>query len=178
MTFRSVRPTAAEVASSLPGDDVVPDANVVMDRAFALPGTPEQVWPWFEQLGKGRAGWYLPRTVERLVPSSRRALRHLDPTLTLEVGDVIADWGGAEATFEVAELERPTTLVHVSARGRVRLSWAITLAGQTAGTRVHLRLRLGGVRRERLARVAGGFLDEATIAGLAAGLRERLVSRR
>ncbi len=178
MMFRSVEPTATEITATLPGDDVVPDANVVMDRAFTLPATPELVWPWFEQLGRNRAGWYLPRSVERLIPRSRRALRHLDPTLGLEVGDVIADWGGATATFEVAELERPSTLVHVSIRGHVRLSWAIVLTERTVGTRVHLRLRLGGVRRKRLASVVGGVFDEATVAGLAAGLRERLVSRR
>ncbi len=91
----------------------------------------------------------------------------------LAVGDVIPDWGGRDATFTVADLAPPGTLVHTSARGRVRLSWAITLSGSTT-TRVHLRLRLGGVRRERLARVAGGFFDWLTIVGLAAGLRERL----
>lgn len=44
------------------------------------------------------------------------------------------------------------------------------------GTRVHLRLRLGPVRRKRLAEYVGGALDWATIVGLAAGLRERLAA--
>jgi hypothetical protein len=39
---------------------------------------------------------------------------------------------------------------------------------------VHLRLRLGPVRRPWLARTAGEFIDALTIAGLAAGLKERL----
>jgi hypothetical protein len=43
-------------------------------------------------------------------------------------------------------------------------------------TRVHLRLRLGPVRRKWLAGTAGEFVDFLTIAGLAAGLRERLVT--
>lgn len=176
MSFGSVSATHDERRSALPGDGIVPDANVVMDRAFTLPGSPDQVWPWFEQLGKGRSGWYFPRSVERLIPPSRRGLWHLDPTLTLAVGDVIADWGGEHATFEVAEISAPTTLVHVSTRGSVRLSWAITLAEHAGGTRVHLRLRLGGVKRERLAEAVGGAFDAATIAGLAAGLRQRLRS--
>ena len=171
----AVTPTAAEVAGTLPGDELVPDANVVMDRAFDLDAPLEQVWPWFVQLGKQRAGWYFPRSVERFVPRSRRGLRRLDPRFDLTVGDVIPDWGGREETFEVAILDAPTTLVHISRRGHVRLSWAITLhpVGDDR-TRAHLRLRMAGIKRERLAEVGGGLFDWATILGLAAGLRERL----
>ena len=59
--FGSVDPSPEDVALALPGDDLVPRADVVMDRAFDLPAPPEVVWPWFVQLGKKRAGWYLPR---------------------------------------------------------------------------------------------------------------------
>jgi hypothetical protein len=146
-----------------------------MDRAFTVSAPPELVWPWFVQLGKRRAGWYLPRSVERLVPRGRRALRHIDPDLQgLTVGDVIPDWGGVDETFQVAVLEPPHALVHVSTRGRIDLSWAIVLTEVSGSTRVHLRLRLGGVRRERLAELGGGLIDWLTIVGLAAGLRERL----
>jgi hypothetical protein len=40
---------------------------------------------------------------------------------------------------------------------------------------VHLRLRLGDVRRVRLAETLGGHVDALTVAGMAAGLRERLL---
>ncbi len=170
----SVRPTTAEEQASLPGDEIVSYASVVMDRAFTIDATPDAVWPWFVQLGKRRAGWYLPRTVERLIPRSRRGLRSIDPQLQdLAVGDVIPDWGGNDETFTVAQLDAPTTIVHISTRGNVRLSWAITLTGDTT-TRVHLRLRLGGVKHRRLAELGGGFFDWLTIFGLAAGLRERV----
>ena len=55
--------------------------------------------------------------------------------------------------------------------------WLVHL-GPTAthGTRVHLRLRLGPVRRRRLAEVGGGFVDAVTVAGLAAALRERVAN--
>jgi hypothetical protein len=174
-----VAPTSAEVAARLPGDEIVRTATVVMDRAFSLDAPPDEVWPWFVQLGKQRAGWYLPAWVERFVPPDRRAYRRIEPGLQeLAVGDVIPDWGGRDATFEVAELEPPTTLVHIGTRGAIDLSWAIVVTADGPGTsRVHLRLRLGGVRRERLARVGGGFVDWLTIVGLAAGLRERLRQR-
>ncbi|MBY5163234.1 hypothetical protein, partial [Salsipaludibacter albus] len=170
-----VRPTAAQVAATLPGDELVARPDVVMDRAFDLPGPPEAAWPWFNQLGKGRSGWYLPRWWEAVLPRRRRALRHLDPALQdLEVGDVIADWGGRDATFEIWRHEPPHVLVHRSTRGTIGVSWAIVLGAVPGGTRVHLRLRLEGVRRRRLVELAGGLFDLATISGLAAGMRERL----
>lgn len=176
--FASVAATAAEVAASRAGDDLVPDADVAMDTGFDLDEAPDGVWPWLVQLGKGRAGWYLPRSVERFVPRSRRAVREVVPRWQgLAVGDVIPDYGGADATFEVAEIVTGEHLVHRSTRGRTRLSWALTLTPQGTGTRVHLRLRLGPVRRVRLAENVGGAFDALTVAGMAAGLRERLTSR-
>ncbi|MFC4950677.1 hypothetical protein [Pseudonocardia sp. GCM10023141] len=44
------------------------------------------------------------------------------------------------------------------------------------GTRVLLRLRLGPVRHVRTAVTVGGLFDLLTIAGMAAGLRERLTA--
>ncbi len=170
-----VRATAAEVAAPRAGDDVVPEADVVMDRAFDLEAAPADVWPWIVQLGKGRAGWYLPAAVERVVPRSRRAASEVLPRWQgLAVGDVIPDYGGKDATFEVVQVDPPHTLVYRSTRGHTDVSWAITLSGQEHGARVHLRLRLGPVRRVRLAENLGGLFDALTIAGMAAGLRERL----
>ena len=137
-----------------PGDDLVPEADVVMDRGFDVPATPEQVWPWLVQLGKARAGWYFPRTVERLVPPRRRATRSIEPRWQgLAVGERIPDYGGPEEYFEAVEVEPPGRrhLVYRSERGRMQLSWAITLTATSVGTRVHLRLRLAPVRRMWLA---------------------------
>ena len=50
------------------------------------------------------------------------------------------------------------------------------LAPESDRTRVHLRLRLAGLRRRRLTEYGGGLLDLLTVAGLAAGLRERVVT--
>ena len=160
----------------LPGDDLVPDARaVVATRAVTVDAPPSEVWPWLVQLGKRRAGWYLPRRVERFVPPGRRGLRHLDPAyLGLRVGDVIPDWGGADETFTVAGLEPGHHLLHTSTRGRTAVNWCLLLTPEDAGTRLHLRLRLGPVRHRRLAEYGGGLVDLLTVAGLAAGLRERV----
>jgi hypothetical protein len=89
---------------------------------------------------------------------------------------VIPDWGGRHETFEVAILEPPHALVHTTQRGRTFGSWAIVLTPYDEGraTHVQLRLRLAPVNHRRLAGTAGELLDASTIAGLAAGLRERL----
>jgi hypothetical protein len=149
-----------------------------MDRAFTAPAPPAVVWPWLVQLGKKRAGWYLPRAVERFLPRSRRAAWSVDPAwLQLEEGDVIPDYGGRDATFQVAQIDPPGALVYSSRRGQTSLTWSLSLEavpGEPAQTRVFLRLRMAPVRHQLLARSAGELMDLLTIAGMAAGLAERL----
>ena len=194
MRFSSVRATAAERRAARPGDDIIARPDVVMDRAFTVSAAPAAVWPWLVQLGKKRAGWYLPAAVERFLPPGRRAAREIRPAWQrLGPGDVVPDYGGRDETFEVAAIEPAAGLVYQSVRSRMNVTWLITLlpvpaSGPTSGpasgggagehTRVHLRLRLGPVRRTWLAGTAGEFIDALTIAGMAAGLKERLAAGR
>jgi len=179
--FGSVAVTEAERRAPRAGDGIVPGADVVMDRAFTLHGDPDDVWPWLVQLGKRRAGWYLPSSIERLLPPSRRAARSIDDRWQhLHVGDVIPDYGGRNETFQVAEIQRSSTLVYRSRRGATDVTWSLTLEPEptaaTGATRIFLRLRLAPVRHRWLAVTAGELLDLLTVAGLAAGLRERVLA--
>jgi hypothetical protein len=180
--FSSVAADEAECRAARAGDDLIGRPDVVMDRAFTVAAPPAAVWPWLVQLGKKRAGWYLPAAAERFLPSGRRAVRDIRPAWQrLTAGDVIPDYGGRDETFQVAAIEPESALVYRSVRGRMNVTWSIALlpvpaAGDT-WTRVHLRLRLGPVRRKWLARTAGEFIDALTIAGMAAGLRERLADQ-
>ena len=95
----------------------------------------------------------------------------------METGDVIPDYGGRDATFQVAQVTPPGTLVYWSRRGHTSLTWSLTLepSGREPGrTRVFLRLRMAPVHRKWLARNVGGLFDLLTVAGMAAGLAERL----
>ncbi len=174
----SVSPRPEEVDADRPGDEIIAAPEVVLDRAFTVPATPDQVWPWIAQLGKGRAGWYLPRWVEFLIPPKRRALRHIDPTLQqLDPGDVVDDWGGRNATLQTVRHDPPDLALYRSTRGNLQMTWMILLHTElSGGTRVHLRVRMAGIKRRRAAQVGGGLLDLLSVAGLAAGLRERLTA--
>jgi len=174
--FGSVAVTEEERAAARPGDAVVSPADVVMDRGATFDATPEVLWPWLVQLGKNRSGWYLRRKVERFVPRGNRAIRVVDPQWQgLAVGDVVPDWGGKHETFEVLELVPEKSIVYGSRRGRTDLTWTITLVPLDARrTRVFFRLRLAPIKRTWIANSVGDFFDELTIAGMAAGLRERL----
>lgn len=178
MIIKSVAASEAEKTTRRPGDGLIQPADVVMDRAFTIQAPPQAVWPWLVQLGKGRAGWYLPGAIERFLPRSRRAARFLNPDwLHLEAGDVIPDYGGRNATFQIAQITPPGALVYRSRRGHTSMTWSLSLesvSSEPAQTRVFLRLRMAPVRHKLLARTAGELIDLLTIAGMAAGLAERL----
>ncbi len=129
--------------------------------------------------GQAASGLVFPG-LRRGVPSpvASRGRRIAPAWQHLRVGDVIPDYGARDATFEVAVVNPPRELVYRSRRGRMTVSWSITLRPapqkDPSSTRVHLRLRLGPVRRRWLAKTGGELLDVLTTAGLAAGLRERL----
>lgn len=170
----------------LPGDHVLPGADLVMDRVLALNGPPDAVWPWLEQLGKQRAGWYLPRVVEVVIPRSRRGAHHLDSRWQgLRAGNTIPDWGPGSPTFEVLQLDRPRHLVYWSERPRsdrrgvvrppLRLTWALVLDPRGDDSRLQLRLRLDlGHPAGPVAVYGGGLIDWLTVRLLGYGLNERL----
>jgi hypothetical protein len=160
-----------------------------MDRIVELDASPQELWPWLVQLGKRRAGWYMPASVERVVPRGRRAIRYLDPRWQqLAVGDAIPDWGPGDPSFVAEVVDRPRALVYRSERPRRQrrhdrrtrppmvLSWALILTPTTDGTRLQIRLRVNALvsRFPRLAETFGGLIDLLTIMLLDRGLRERL----
>ena len=162
-----------------PGDDIVADANLVLDRERSIAATPEAIWPWLLQLGKRRAGWYAPRRVELVLPRKRRAIRHLDPAWQhLSEGQRIPDYGGRRADLEVAYLEAPNVIVYRDQRGSTPFSWALTLTPSGADrTVVHLRfrgrLKSTGLQR-RLIHAGAEFFDGLTGEIMLRGLQERV----
>jgi hypothetical protein len=173
----------------MPGDGIVPDAAVVMDRERVLPAPACDVWPWIVQLGKDRGGWYMPRWVDWIfIPRHRRSLRRIDDRWqTLAPGEHIPDWGPADPTFEVVSIDAPHALVYQSIRPRkprrgaarpdLVLSWALVVDDLPHGrSRLRIRLRVNQVGRgfPRAAEAMADSIDRLSVALLFAGLRERV----
>ena len=58
--------TDAEVATALPGDDLVAEPADQVTRAITIDAPPEAVWPWVVQLGADRGGFYSYECLENL----------------------------------------------------------------------------------------------------------------
>lgn len=159
--------------SAYPGDDFV-DAAATLDREYVLHAPAAAVWPWLEQVGKSRGGWYAPRWFERLVPARFHAARVLDPAWRLRVGDVVPDYGPSD--FTVAVLEPPYALVHRGAHKGTAFTWALLLT-DLPGERCLLHFRFRISKAGRVLRTVGDVFDHATVALLVAGLRERVSER-
>jgi hypothetical protein len=78
------------VGCSLPGDDLIPNADMNATRAITIRAAADHVWPWIAQLGQGRGGFYSYDRLENLVGcnihSSDRILLELQD---IKVGDEI-----------------------------------------------------------------------------------------
>lgn len=68
--------TDAELAATLPGDELLHTADFHPTRAISIAAPPEDVWPWIVQIGYGRAGFYAydlldnlgKHSAERVIP--------------------------------------------------------------------------------------------------------------
>ncbi len=47
-----------EPTMRLPGDELIPRPAMSATRALVIDAPPDDVYPWFAQMGPGRAGWY------------------------------------------------------------------------------------------------------------------------
>ena len=59
--------TAADRASHLPGDEVVPVAHYRIDHGIAINAPVTDVWPWLIQIGQDRGGFYSYTRLENAV---------------------------------------------------------------------------------------------------------------
>lgn len=50
--------TCEEVRDAFPGEDIIPGAVRGATMAVTIDAPPSNVWPWLQQMGYRRAGWY------------------------------------------------------------------------------------------------------------------------
>ena len=81
--------TGSETVRDLSGDELVPRGKITT-YAITIAVSPENVWPWLVQIGRGRGGFYTYTAIERLLGADIVNLDRIDPSLqTLEPGDRI-----------------------------------------------------------------------------------------
>jgi hypothetical protein len=130
--------TEAEVASSMPGDELLPGAHVSWTRAVTIGAPPAAVWPWLVQVGFGRAGFYSYDLLDNLGRPSATTIR---PELQdLRVGDPIPMSGKVSETtaFRVQAMSPERELVW--RKPDSTWAWRLTPV-EPSGTRLVTRLR-------------------------------------
>lgn len=71
--------TQSERCVALPGDELLPVADMVATRAITVNAPESAVWPWLVQLGQGRGGFYSYDALENLVGLDIHSADHIDP---------------------------------------------------------------------------------------------------
>jgi hypothetical protein len=145
--------TDEEVDATLPGDDLIPNPDLVATRAITVHTAADQVWPWIAQLGQGRGGFYSYDALENLVGCDIHSADRIVPEWQdLKVGDQVKL--APEVGLGVAVVEPGRALV---LRGGVPMgavpppydfTWAFVLRERSDGTtRLLVRERYGYTRR-------------------------------
>lgn len=125
--------TNEEVRGTLPGDDLIPVANLSATRAISVRRRRDVVWPWIAQLGQGRGGFYSYDFLENLVGCNIKSAEQIAPEWQhVVVGDEVRL--APDVPLKVALVEPGRTLV---LRGGAPIgdtpppydfTWAFTLA--------------------------------------------------
>ena len=132
--------TADEASRTLPGDDLLPGADIVTTRAITIETPPERIWPWLVQMGSGRGGAYTYDWLENLFGLNMHSANEILPEFQhLDVGEELpVGAGGPRLRVEVLEPER--ALVLRSEDGR--WVWAFVIDKNGDSTRLLSRNRI------------------------------------
>jgi len=122
---RTYGSTGQERRMALPGDDIVPDPQVVTNHAITIDAPADCVWPWLVQMGWHRAGWYTARWVDRLLfpanwPSANRILPDLQD---VRVGDFIPDGAPQTGCGLIVERLDPGRALVLHSTSHLPASW-------------------------------------------------------
>jgi hypothetical protein len=98
--------TKAEAAATLPGDELLADADGIATRAITIDAPPEAVWPWIVQIGPSpRGGAYTHDWIENLLGLNMHSVDHVLPEFQHpKVGDTIG-YGSNRMRVERVEPE-------------------------------------------------------------------------
>ncbi len=116
--WRNWGATADEIASTLPGAELVAPPSSSTTRAVTVAAPASAVWPWLVQMGQGRAGMYSYDLLENLLGLDiHSSWSIVDEWQHLEVGDRIRlvppGWAGLKDGYSlpVARIDEGRSLV-------------------------------------------------------------------
>jgi hypothetical protein len=129
-----------EVAAKLPGDELLPDADLVTTRAVTVDAPPEAIWPWLVQMGSGRGGAYTYDWIENLLGLDMHSADEILPRYqNVRVGDELPMGPGRPGmTVEVLDPSR-TLAVRLADQNWV---WIFALVPEGESTRLISRNRI------------------------------------
>jgi hypothetical protein len=132
--------TADEVSRKLPGDDLLPETDVVSTRAITIDASPGAVWPWLVQMGSGRGGVYTYDWIENLFGLDMHSADEILPQFQdLKTGDELP-LGPGRPVMRVEVCDPGRALVIRYADGR--WVWIFALAAEDGRTRLISRNRI------------------------------------
>lgn len=130
--------TAEEARATLPGDELLENADGVATRAIDVDAPPSAVWPWLAQMGPApRGGAYTYDWIENLLGLDMHSVERVLPEFQHpQVGDTIS-LGANRMRYERVEPER--VLSSRSEDGN--WVWTFVLEERSASTRLISRNR-------------------------------------
>jgi hypothetical protein len=132
--------TAEEVSRKLPGDELLPQADIVSTRAVTIDAPPSAVWPWLVQMGSGRGGVYTYDWIENLLGLHMHSTRQILPQFQdLKVGDELP-LGPGRPVMRAEVCDPEQTLAFRFADGN--WVWIFALAAADGQTRLISRNRI------------------------------------
>ncbi len=150
--------TQQEIRLALPGDDLLPEPEVVSTRAVTIATPVEDVWPWLVQMGPGRGGAYTYDWIENLFGLGMHSADTILPQFQdLAVGDNFR-LGTRGPVLRVAVLDSPRAMVVRSDDGN--WIWAFCLRAEGARTRLISRNRISVPDASRTTRAVNQYLME------------------
>jgi hypothetical protein len=147
-----------EVERAMPGDDLLPDADVLATRATTIDAPPDAIWPWLVQMGSERGGAYTYDWIENLLGLEMHSADEVLPQFQdLHVGDVLP-MGANRPGMRIEVLDRDRAMVSRSEDGV--WVWSFGLYPQNGSTRLVSRNRIAMPGASRLARAINALVME------------------
>lgn len=131
--------TQAEREAAWPGDELVEQPRVTSMRAITIAASPAEVWPWIQQIGQDRGGFYSYRILENFAGAQMPKIEALHPELYPQRAAGETVWLSAPQTYGgkgrmvVAVLQPQRAMILVSPDDYERVRAGEKIRGGTWG---------------------------------------------